>query len=122
MADENVVDEKVEEQEESEEMSKDASENKGMAILAYIGFLFIVPLLAAKESEFAKFHTNQGILLFILGVAISIVGSIIPFIGWLIILPFGYLAWLVLAIMGIINAANGKKKALPLIGGINILS
>jgi hypothetical protein len=39
---------------------QDAQDNKIMAILAYLGLLFLVPFLAAKESPFARFHTNQG--------------------------------------------------------------
>jgi uncharacterized membrane protein len=46
--------------------------------------------------------------------------SMIPIIGW-ILLPFAYLAILVFAIIGIMNAANGRNKPLPLIGGISIL-
>jgi uncharacterized membrane protein len=49
------------------------------------------------------------------------VGGIIPFLGWFIILPLGELFILILAIMGIINAAKGEMKPLPLIGGFNII-
>lgn len=98
---------------------EDIEQNKVMAILAYI--LFLIPMLAAKESPFAKFHTNQGLLVFLAAIAINIVGAIIPFIGWLLILPLGNLAVFILAIMGIINAANGKAKKLPIIGNIEIL-
>ena len=97
----------------------DAEQNKIMAVLAYI--LFLIPLLAARESRFAMFHANQGLVLFLFGVAVNIVGSVVPFIGWLLILPIGNLMWLVLAIMGIINAAGGKMKPLPLIGGFTLL-
>lgn len=41
---------------------QDAQENKGMAVLAYL--IFLIPLLAAKESKFARYHTNQGLVLF----------------------------------------------------------
>ncbi|MFD2044831.1 DUF4870 domain-containing protein [Ornithinibacillus salinisoli] len=101
--------------------SEDVKNNKGLAILAYIGFLFIVPLLAAKESKFAMYHTNQGLILFIIGVAVYIVGSIIPVIGWFLILPVGSVLWLIWAIIGIINAANGKEKPLPWIGNMSII-
>ncbi|MBI4150963.1 hypothetical protein HY492_02445 [Candidatus Woesearchaeota archaeon] len=55
-------------------------------------------------------------MLFILAIAISIIGSIVPIIGWFIILPIGNLVVLVLWIIGIINALSGKEKPLPLIG------
>jgi len=34
-----------------------------MAILAYLTWLVLIPLFAAKESKFARFHCNQGIVL-----------------------------------------------------------
>lgn len=97
----------------------DVEKNKIMAILAYI--LFLIPLLAAPNSPFAKYHANQGLLLFILAVVVNVAGTLIPFLGWFIILPFGYIAVLILMIMGIINAANGEMKPLPLIGQYQLL-
>ena len=97
----------------------DVEKNKVMGILAYI--IFFIPLLAAKESKFAMYHANQGLVLFLLGVAVSILGSIIPFLGWFVILPIGSILVLVLAIIGIINAAKGEMKQLPVIGKISII-
>ncbi|MDR1151462.1 MAG: hypothetical protein LBK72_03115, partial [Bifidobacteriaceae bacterium] len=55
---------------------QDAAENKAMGILAYI--MWLIPLLAApKQSRFARYHTNQGLVLFLLGVAYGIVSSIL---------------------------------------------
>lgn len=99
--------------------SKDAEDNKVFGILAYIGILFLVPLLAAPKSKFAKFHANQGLVLFIAEVALSVVG-VIPFLGWLIWFC-GSIVVLVLAIMGIVGAANGKMEKLPLVGDIEII-
>ena len=97
----------------------DVEKNKVMAILAYI--LFFVPLLAAKDSPFAMYHANQGLLLFLMSVSVNIIGYLVPIIGWFIVLPVGGIAVLVFMILGIINAANGQMKPLPLIGGISIL-
>lgn len=97
----------------------DVEKNKVMAVLAYI--IFLVPLLAAKESKFAMYHTNQGLVLFLFAVAVNLVGGIVPFVGWFVILPLGNLFIFVLAILGLINAAKGEAKPLPLIGGITIL-
>jgi len=97
----------------------DVEKNKVFGILAYI--IFFIPLLAARDSKFAMYHGNQGLILFLGALIINIVGSIIPFIGWFLIIPFGNLVVLVFAIIGIINAANGTQKPLPLIGGIQII-
>ena len=99
---------------------EDIEKNKAMAILAYI--IFLIPLLAAKDSKFAMYHANQGLVLFLVALAVNVVGGIIPFIGWFIILPLGNLFVVVLAILGIINAAKGEAKQLPLIGGFMLLS
>ncbi len=86
--------------------------NTGMAIVAYI--LFFVPLLTdAKDDPFVKYHVKQGLVLFIAGVILMLVGFM-PVLHW-----FSWLfniAIFVLAVIGILNAANGKEKPLPLIG------
>lgn len=97
----------------------DVEKNKVIAALAYI--IFFIPLLAAKDSPFAMFHANQGLVLLLLSVAVSVLGSVIPILGWFVILPLGGLAVFVFAILGIVNALNGQMKPLPLIGGIKIL-
>lgn len=103
--------------------NKDAEDNKAMAIIGYIlPILFFLPLVTdAKNSSFAKFHANQQLSLLITAVLVNIVGTMIPILGWFLILPLGYLFVLVLVILGVINALNGKMKKLPVIGGFEIL-
>ena len=101
------------------ENGSDAQNNKWMGVLAY--FIFFLPLILAKDSGFAKFHANQGLILLILVVVVNVVGGIIPIIGWFIILPLGSLFCFVLAIIGIVNAIKGEMKPLPIIGGITLL-
>lgn len=103
--------------------AEDIGANKVMGILAYCGPLVLVPILAAKESPFAKFHSNQGLVLMILHIIIIIactVLAVIPIIGWIIglILP---LVSFVLSVLGIINVINGRAKELPLVGKFRIL-
>jgi uncharacterized membrane protein len=99
--------------------TKDIEDNKVYAILAYIGILCLVPILAAKDSKFAQFHANQGLVLFICGIAGSIFARI-PIFGW-IIYPVVSIGIIVLAIMGIVSASKGEMKELPIIGSIKIL-
>ena len=101
----------------------DIQNNKIMAVLAYIGILFLVPLLAAKDSKFARFHANQGLVLFLTDIIVGIASGIlvwIPIIGWLISLVLS-IALFVFMIIGIVNAAQGQAKELPLIGSIKIV-
>lgn len=100
----------------------DFEQNKIMAIVGYIiPLLFFVPMLSEKRSPFGMFHANQQLALLITAVIVQIVGTVIPILGWFIILPLGMIAVVVLAIMGIINASNGKMKQLPIIGGYSII-
>jgi uncharacterized membrane protein len=104
----------------------DIEKNKNISILAYLSWLVIIPLLTAKESPFARYHCNQGLVLAIAEIAASVVLGLlgmIPKVGWIFGILNGLL-WIlcvVLAILGIVNAANGKAKELPLVGGVRIL-
>jgi uncharacterized membrane protein len=116
--------------------AQDAQENKMMAVLAY--FLFFVPLLvgAHKTSPFVRYHANQGTILFIFAVAFSLVygviigivtGILAALYAWFlmsVILPLLSLLYvlpLVLCIMGIVNAAQGRMRPLPIIGKFTII-
>ena len=102
----------------------DIQDGKTMAILAYI--FFIIPLLAARDKKFAMFHTEQAIglwiawfviylavwiLTFVIGQISSSIACVVSILG---ILP--WIAYLVLWIMGLINAVGGKVKELPVVG------
>ena len=89
-----------------------STKNTTMAAIAYL--LFFVPLLTdAKDDPFVKFHVKQGLLLLILGIFTSIIGSIpiIGLIGWLLGLGI-FVLW----IIGIMNALNGNMTPVPLVG------
>ena len=94
---------------------------KILSAIGYIGLLFLVPYLVKPKDKFAVFHANQGLLLLIATVVINAIGSIIPVIGWFIILPLGGIFTLMLFILGIISALKGEEKRLPLIGNFDLL-
>jgi uncharacterized membrane protein len=109
--------------------------NKLYGILSYIGFLVLVTVFAApKQSRYSRYHANQGLVLFIAEVAVYIVLGIITAIfassyflfGGLVVISilqfvFGVI-FLILSILGILNAYNGKQVPLPVIGDkFNIL-
>jgi uncharacterized membrane protein len=109
---------------------EDAEKNKIFGILAYLGPLCLVPLFAAKTSPFAKYHANQGLVLFLLEivlwiaqVVVNIVLAMLPSALGIMGAVFGllYLGPLILLIYGIVNAAAGKCVPLPVIGGIKLL-
>lgn len=109
---------------------RDIEQHKGMSILAYFGPLVLIPILAAKDSPFARYHSNQGLLLciacIIYGIAYSILSGVILAISWrlyFVVSIIGLIGFVfaVLAVIGILNAVNGRAKELPLIGKIPLI-
>ena len=97
---------------------EDIEKNKVVSAFAYL--IFFLPLIVCSDSPFGRFHANQGLLLLIVSAAGTIIFSIIPIIGW-ILLPLFSIAVLVFAIMGLVNTLNGKALELPLIGKWRII-
>ena len=119
------------------EIKHSAESNRVSAAIGYIPFLFFVPIFANRDDEFTQSHGKQSLVLFctfiIIWVAlwliililsgilghIFIIGFLFKGIAWLIhnvigsIVSIGYL---VLAIMGIINASTGNYWRIPIIG------
>ena len=94
----------------------DVKNNKVFAVLAYFGILVLIPILAAKDSPYARYHANQGLTLFILDIIVIILGRIVGFLG-----TIGGLIVFILFIIGIVNAAQGRAKELPVIGKFRLL-
>ena len=110
-------------------MAQNNSTAKVISILDYIGILWILGLFIEKDDPDVKFHTNQGLILFLLEVVTGVfsVLSVIPILGIVFTLAGGLLGivCLVLAILGIVNAAQGLQKPLPVeafVGYILIIS
>lgn len=110
--------------------SQDIDDNKVISVLSYISFLFIIPLLARKDSGYARYHANQGLVLFIAQLVWSVVFKVLAvLIGWIpvvgiLVTVIGWLVeaiFLVVAIIGIVNTLNGKAKDLPVIGKFRII-
>jgi len=126
----------------------DAEANKLWGILSYLWCLAVVTVFAApKQSKFARFHANQGLVLFIVSTAMLVIREIFWLICshgynyqnyWLYYYDYS-MSWLrysvifsvigiaivifmiVFTLIGISNASNGRMKPLPLLGKINIL-
>ncbi len=100
-----------------------------IAYLTLIGFVIALVLNNEKKGEtraFGAFHLRQSLGLMLTGIvvmiALMILSSILLVISYKmlvimsIIWPIFYLGLLALVVIGIINAANGQKKELPVIG------
>ncbi len=101
-------------------IDRDVLENKGMAALSYFGILFLIPLIARKDSPFVRFHLNQAISLFLARIALWAfaiftggLGAALSALGGLF--AFGC------TVLGIVNALGGKRKRLPIVGDFEVL-
>jgi uncharacterized membrane protein len=95
-------------------------DKKTLSIVAYITIIgWIIALIQHNndKSPEVRFHLKQSLGLMIFGLALSIamtiVVTIVPAFYFLSFINYGVV---ILWIIGIINAANGQQKELPLIG------
>lgn len=97
--------------------AEDIEKNKVISAIAYA--IFFLPLIVDKDSEFGKFHANQGLLLLI----VSLIGNAILTISivGVLLLPVLNIGVLVLFVIGVVNAINGQAKELPLIGKYTLI-
>ena len=97
---------------------QDIEKNKTMAGLAYL--IFFLPLIACPDSKFARFHANQALILWLAGIAGSIILGFIPIIGW-ILLPVFTIVLIIFGVMGLVNGLGGKAKKLPIVGNYTLI-
>ena len=87
---------------------------------AYFGIFFFLPLVAMPGSEEAKFHANQGLVLFLFGIALGAISA-----GTSLVLGSMFEVLVVihplLMVYGASNAFKGNMTELPLIGKLRIL-
>lgn len=103
----------------AESYDQDTRENQTMGYLCYLGPLLLIPLLARPKSRFLRYHCNQGLLLLIFAVLVSIFDGLLG-IGWLIGIAGG-IATLVWLVQGIMNVSRGLRRPLSFIGEITLL-
>lgn len=91
--------------------------NKTFSLISYITIIgWLVAYFGGKDQadDLLKYHLRQSLGLGIISVILNIITISISFLGMAVNI-IGILI-LVLAIIGIINANNGEKKPLPVIG------
>lgn len=97
------------------------AEDRTVAILSYItliGFIVAIVMHGNKKTQLGSFHLRQVLGLIVSGVAFSLCAMIllfIPFIGWMAVMA-GWELLLVFVVTGLIAAASGQQKPVPLLG------
>lgn len=90
-----------------------SSNSQMLAVVSYltlIGWIIAFVLYQNDKSELAIYHIRQSLGILIIGV-IGWIVFWIPIIGWLAAI-FLFVLWL----MGLIYAAQGEMKPIPLLG------
>ena len=114
---------------------RDVDRHHVVAVLSYLSILVLIPLIFARRSQYSRFHANQGLCLTIITAAYTLVTRIfVTFLDILFggvyaaipttlstIFSFGSVFFVVLLLLGMSNAANGRAKELPLIGRIRFI-
>ncbi len=101
-------------------MDDDVKANQNISYLCYFGLLFLIPYLMRPQSDFVKFHSNQGVVLLLASVVGGIIANFVPVFDGLVELIVDILIF-VGFVKGLINVNHGVKAELPIIGGIKIL-
>lgn len=94
-------------------LQKDMQEDRLVAAIGYLGILCLIPLLLKKDSAFAQHHGKQGLVILIVWLALWI-GMIIPILGQ-IVWTLGSIVLLVLIILGMVNALEGRRWDMPIL-------
>src|SRR5690625_1072481 len=97
--------------------SPTVEEGKTTAIIAYItiiGLIIAFIMNNDKKNSFAAYHIRQSLGIGLTGLALGIL-NIVPILGWLISI-FGSIFIIVLWVLGLLSALNGKEKPVPLLG------
>ncbi len=102
----------------------DVTRGKTIAILSYclpIGWIIAIIMHQSDKTKFGAYHIRQSLGLFIFAVGAIVVISILGWVLWFLwfLVPFIQLTLLAFVIIGIVNAAGGKTKGLPLIGSVS---
>lgn len=122
---------------------KDIDDNKGLALLAYLGPLALVPYLYNKGSKYVKYHANQGMNLLVVWICYAIVAGLLYMVKftkscehymggiitncvkvtpWWIRFPVDIVGLILfaLSVIGLFYALTGVAKKLPLVDKVNI--
>ncbi len=101
--------------------SQMSSNRTAMIILAYLGFLALIPLLVEKEDADIQWHAKHGLVLMlswmVLLVALAIISSI-PGLGLVIgcgVSPFLLLIIFFVHVFAIVKGLDGERLLIPVI-------
>lgn len=89
-------------------------------IVAYLSWPGLLVALLLGDRLGSRFHLNQSLVIWLVATVTATVAGWIPLFGWLVrivVSLFCALCWFI----GIVNAAQGVEKEVPLLGQIHLL-
>ena len=94
-------------------LDPEIQEGKFFAAIGYLSVLCFVPLLLKKGNRFAQFHGKQGLVLFILEVAASILKAV-PALGD-VVFTLAFVVLGILSLVGVVKVLMGEYWEMPVI-------
>ena len=88
-------------------------EVKNVSKIFRIGGMLSRKKIVAVDDVSIEIESGKPVILSIVGALLNL----IPVVGWVFMLVMEVI-WLVLMILGIVNAAKGEEKPLPIIGNL----
>ena len=95
-------------------------------VVAYLSWIGLLAAFVMGDRAASRFHLNQSLAIWLAGTVAGIAGRLLgwlPLVGWAADLAVGLM--LVLCVVcwfiGIISAASGTEKEIPLLGRFKLL-
>jgi uncharacterized membrane protein len=125
---------------DSDERNAGEGPSQDSVLLAAIGYvppLFFLPLFVGSREPFARFHGRQSLVMFLMVLAFQtcvwtvdvvlgkimgsmfLLGYFFKAVAWIVHYPLGFVvgvAYLVVVVMGIVQAAAGREWRIPVVG------
>lgn len=102
------------------------AEERTVALLSYltiVGCVIGLILHSNRKTKLGAYHLRQGLGLALSIMTLRLILGFIPYglFSFTLTMSFGELTWylyVLLAVLGLIAASNGKQKPLPVVGGL----
>lgn len=101
---------------------EDISENKVLAMVPYLfGWIgIVIALLGAGQSAYASFHVKQALKIQIVAVLVTVVGALIPVLGWMAAGIYSIVS-LVICLISFFGVCKGTAQEPALIRNLKFL-
>lgn len=96
----------------------DMQKSRVTAILGYLCFL--IPLVFHEDKQFARFHANQSLLNLLLATVFTVLLSLIPVFG-LVLVILQQIICAGILIRGMVLAGKGRAVGIPVVGRITLI-